>query len=94
MGDRCTEERHDPVAGVLIDRAFEAVNLRGDELKAAVDDPVHLLWIKLFRKRSESGDVSEEYGDLTAFALKRGSGSQDLFGEMLWRVRGDGRCRR
>jgi hypothetical protein len=31
VGDRCAEERHDPVAGVLIDRALEAVNSLGKD---------------------------------------------------------------
>jgi hypothetical protein len=31
VGDRCTEQRHDPVAGVLVDRTLEAVHALGED---------------------------------------------------------------
>src|SRR5262245_19059429 len=36
--DRRTEERHDPIAGVLVDRAFEAVNSFGQDREEAIHD--------------------------------------------------------
>ena len=46
--DRRAEERHDAVAGILIDRPLEAVDLRSDELEAAVDDPMHVFGVEPF----------------------------------------------
>ena len=43
--DRCSEQRHEPVAAVLIDGAFEAVNFGGDQLEAALNDAMDLLRI-------------------------------------------------
>src|SRR5262249_17468969 len=43
VGNGCAEQGHHPVAGVLIDRALEAVHLRCDAFEAAVDDLVHEL---------------------------------------------------
>ena len=38
VGDGRAEERHDPVAGVLVDRALEAVHAVGQDLEEAVQD--------------------------------------------------------
>ena len=94
VGDRRAEERHDAVARVLVDGAFEAMDLGRDQLEAAVDDPVDVLGIEPFGQRREAGDVREQHGDLPSLALHGGSGLEDLVGEMLGRVGGDRRRRR
>ena len=45
VGHRGTEQGHYPVSGVLINRAFETVHLRCDQLEATIDNLVHLLWV-------------------------------------------------
>src|SRR5215471_7743614 len=52
-----TEQGHDSVTRVLVDRAFEAVYLRRDALKAAVDDVVHHLGIELLGEGGETSHV-------------------------------------
>src|SRR5262249_36392188 len=92
------------VAGVLVDRALEPVHLRRDHLEAVVDDAMHFLGVQLLGQRGESGDVAEEYGDLTSLSFERRARSEDLGRQGLRRVgasrrraarrRGNDRCRR
>ena len=82
VGDGGAEQRHHPVPGVLVDGALEAVDLRGDELEAPVDDPVHVLRIELLGHGGEARDVGEEHRDLAPLALERGARAQDLVREM------------
>ena len=37
MRDRCAEQRHDAVAGVLVDGAFEAMHAVGENLEEAIE---------------------------------------------------------
>src|SRR2546428_12457294 len=46
MRHRRTEQRHDPVARVLVDRALEAVHLGCNAFETAVDDVVHDLRVE------------------------------------------------
>jgi hypothetical protein len=88
--DRRAEEGHHPVAGVLVDRALEAMHLRGDQLEAPVHDPVHVLRVLLLREGGEAGDVGEEDGDLTALPLDGRARAQDLVGQVARGVGRDG----
>jgi hypothetical protein len=45
--NRGAKERHDPVAGVLVDRPLEAVNAVGKDVEKTVEDAVPLLGIDL-----------------------------------------------
>src|SRR3989441_7555977 len=87
VGDRRAEERHDAAARVLVDRALEPVDLRSDQLEAALDDAVHVLRIELLGERREPRHVGEEDRDLAALALERRARLEDLVGEVLGRVR-------
>src|SRR5213593_2464412 len=87
VGDGRAEERHDAVARVLVDRALEPVDLRSDQLEAALDDAVHVLRIELLGERREPRHVGEEDRDLAALALERRARLEDLVGEVLGRVR-------
>src|SRR3989449_2193584 len=87
VGDGRAEERHDAVARVLVDRALEPVDLRSDQLEAALDDAVHVLRIELLGERREPGDVGEENRHLAALALERRARLEDLIGQVLGRVR-------
>src|SRR6185312_3153783 len=68
---RCSEERHHAVTGVLVDRAFEAMNAFGEDLEEAIENTVPLFGIDLLGELHGAGHVGEEHGDLLALALDR-----------------------
>ena len=45
MGHRGTEQSHHSIPSVLVNRAFETVHLRRDQLEAVIDNLVYLLWV-------------------------------------------------
>jgi hypothetical protein len=102
MGDGCPEERHDAVAGVLVDGALEAVDAVRQDLEEAVEDAVPLLGVHLLGQLQGALHVSEEHGHLLALALERRLALEDLLGQVLGGVvagiallpRGFGRSRR
>jgi hypothetical protein len=51
--DRGSEQRDDPVAGVLVDRALEAVHAVGEYLEEAVQDLMPLFGIDLLGRSIE-----------------------------------------
>src|SRR5262249_42104313 len=81
------EERHDPVAGVLIDGALEAVDSLRQDHEEAIHGVVPLFRIKLLGEIHRSLYVREQNGYLLPFALERASRCQDFLGEMLGSVR-------
>ena len=86
VGDRRTEQRHDPVAGELVDEPFEAPHAFGEDLEEALHDRRELLGVELLGQLHRSFDVGEENGDLLALAFDRTARGQDLFRKMLRRV--------
>jgi hypothetical protein len=58
------------------------MHLGGDQLEAALDDPVHLFRIEALGERGEPREVGEEHGHLPSLALERGAGLENLLGEM------------
>ncbi len=70
--NRRTEERHDAVAGVLVDRALEAVHTLGKHLEEPIQDRMPRLEIDLLGKGHRALHVGEEHSDLLALALQRG----------------------
>jgi hypothetical protein len=69
--DRRAEERHDAVAGVLVDGAFEAVHAVGEDLEEALEDAMPRLGIELLGELRRALHVGEEHGDLLALAFER-----------------------
>ncbi len=92
--DRRAEQGHDPVAGVLIDRALEPVHLGRDHLEATIDDGVDLFGITALGERAESGQIGEQHRHLPPLALDGGPGLEDLLGEVFGRISGLGASRR
>ncbi len=93
--DRRAEQRHDAVAGELVDEALEALDPVGEDLEKAVHDLRPLFRVELLGQLHRALHVGEQHGDLLALALKRGARGQDLVGEMFgsvraWRRRGGG----
>ena len=87
MRDRRAEQGHDAVAGVLIDRAFEAVHAVRKYCEELVENAVPLLRIELLRQLHRALHVGEEDGDLLALPFEGGLGLEDFFGEMLGGIR-------
>ena len=81
--DRRAEQRHDAVARVLVDGAFEAVDSVGQDLEEAIQDAVPLLGIDRLRELQRALHVREEHRDLLALPLEGAPGGQDLVGEVL-----------
>jgi hypothetical protein len=86
--DGRAEERHDAVAGVLVDRALETMDAVGQDHEEAVHDAVPLLGIDPRREVHRALHVDEEHGHLLALALEGGAEREDLLGEVLRRVGG------
>ncbi len=85
--DRRAEQRHDAVAGVLVDRAFEAVHAVGEDREEALEDAVPRFRIELLGQLHRALHVGEEHGDLLALAFERGLRLEDLVGEVFRGVR-------
>ncbi len=87
VGDRRAEERHEPVAEELVDRAFVAMHLGERGLEEAAEEDVHALGAEPLGQRGRADHVAEEHGDRLALALERAAGGEDLLGEVPRRVR-------
>jgi hypothetical protein len=81
--DRRTEERHDSVARVLVDRPLVAVHAGRQDLKEAVQDPVPLLGIDLLGQIHRPLHVGEQNRDLLPLALESALRPEDLVREVL-----------
>jgi hypothetical protein len=91
--DRRAEERHDAVAGELVDRALEAVDAGGQDLEEAVEDAMPLLGIDAFGQLHRVHDVGEEHRHELPLALEHAPVAPDLVREVRrrdWRRRRDG----
>ena len=86
VGERRAEQRHDPVAHHLVDRALVAVDGLHHVLEDGVEELPRLLGISVGQQLHRALEVGEEDGDLLALALERGLRSQDRLGEVLGRV--------
>lgn len=65
---RCAEESHDPVAGVLVHRALEAVDAGGEDLEVAVEHLVPDLLADAAGELLRPLDVGEEHCHLLPLA--------------------------
>ncbi len=83
VGDRRPEDRHDSIAGELVDRPLETVHPVGEDLEEAVHDPIPLFWIDLLAELHRPLHVGEQHRHLLALALESAAGGEDLLGEVL-----------
>jgi hypothetical protein len=86
VGDRGAEERHDPVAGVLVDRPLVSVDAAGEDPEQAIEQAVPLLGIDALGQLHGAHHVGEEDGDQLALAPERALRREDLLDEMPRRV--------
>ena len=92
--NRRAEEGHDAVAGILIDRAFEAMDPVGEDREKPIHDLVPLLGIDLLGEIHRALHVREEDGHLFSLALEREARSENLLDQVTWGVRQRRRGRR
>jgi hypothetical protein len=84
--DGRAEERHDAVAGVLVDGALEAVHALGQDLEEAVEDAVPRLGVQPLRQLHRTLHVREEHRHVLALALERRFRAEDAIGQVFGRV--------
>src|SRR4030095_4747923 len=96
VGNRGAEERHDSVAGVLVDGSLVSVNAARKDPEQAIEQAMPFLRIDALRELHRAHDVGEEDGDQLALAPERALGRENLLDEMPRRVgaRLPGDCRR
>ena len=82
--DRCAEQRHDAVAGELVDEALEALDAVGEDAEEALHDPRERFRIELPGQLHRALHVGEQDGDLLALAFDGGLGLQDPLDEVFW----------
>jgi hypothetical protein len=92
--DGRAKQGHDAIAGVLVDRPFEPMDLCRNRLETPVHDLMHILGVAPLGRAREAGDVGEHHGDLAALSLDRRSRFKHFVGEVPWRVRGHARTHR
>ena len=86
VGERGAEERHDPVAHHLVDRALVAVDGLHHAFEHGVEQLARLLGIAVGEQLHRALEVGEEHGDLLALAFEGRLRGEDLLGEVLGRV--------
>ena len=87
MRYRRTEQRHDVIAGELVDRALEPMHAGGGDLEEILDDAKPLSGIEPFGEVHRALDIGEQDGDVLALAFQRRPRLADLVGEVFGRQR-------
>ncbi|HWC04162.1 MAG TPA: hypothetical protein VHF87_15500 [Methylomirabilota bacterium] len=92
VGDRCSKQRHDPVAHHLVHRAFVAVDRLHHPLEHGVEKLAGLLGVTVGEQLHRALEVREQHRDLLALPFQRAPRGQDLLGEVPGgvRLRGSG----
>ena len=83
MPERGAEERHDPVAHHLVDRALVVMDGLHHPLEHRVQELAGLLRIPVGQQLHRALEVGEEDRHLLTLALERRLRGQDLLGEVL-----------
>ena len=83
VGHRRAEERHDPVAHDLVDRALVAVDGLHHPLEDGIEELPGLLGVAVGEQLHRALQVGEEHRDLLALAFEGGLRGEDLLGEVL-----------
>ena len=71
VGDRGAEERHDAIAGVLVDGSLVSVHAVREDPEQAIEQAMPFLGIDALRELHRAHDVGEEHGDQLALAPER-----------------------
>src|SRR5262249_8488471 len=89
-----TEQRHDSVTTILVNRALVAVNALRKDLEEPIHDAVPFLGVELGGELRRSFDIGEQDRHLLALALKSGARRENLLRQVTWCVRQRRRVRR
>ena len=71
VSNRRAEQCHDPVAGELVDEAFKALDALSEYPEEALHDRAPFFCVELLGQLHRAFHVSEQHGDLLAFAFER-----------------------
>ena len=80
VSDGGTEQRHDPVAHHLVDRALEAVDRLHHSLENRVKEPASLFGVAIGQDLHRALQVREEHRDLLALAFQSTARAEGLLG--------------
>ena len=83
---RRAEQRHDAIAGVLVDGPLEAVHALGEEVEEAIEQAMPGLGAEPLGEQHRVLDVGEQHRHLLALALERGAAGQDALDQMARRI--------
>ena len=86
VSQRGAEQRHDPVAHHLIDRAFVAVDGLHHVLEHGIENPTRFLGVALGQELHRALQIGEQHRHLLALAFQGVLGDENFFGEVLGRV--------
>ena len=74
--DRGAEDRHDPVAGELVDVPAEGLDRAGERGQHPVGDRADPFRVEILRPGGEVGQVAEEHGDHPPLGGRQGRGGR------------------
>jgi hypothetical protein len=83
VGQRRTEQGHDPVAHHLVDGALVVMDGLHHPLQHGVEQLARLLGVPVGEQLHRALEIGEEDRHLFALALQRALGGEDLLGEVL-----------
>jgi hypothetical protein len=86
VGNRRSEQRHNPITHDLIHRPLVAVHRRHHALQHRVEELARLLGVAVGQQLHGTFQVGEQHRDLLALAFEGGLGGEDFLGEMRGRV--------
>ena len=87
MGERRTEQGHDPVAHDLVDGALVAVHSLHHVLEHGIEEFARFLGITIGEQLHGALQIGEEHGDLLALAFEGRLGGEDPLGQVPRSVR-------
>ena len=87
MGEWRSERRHDPVTHHVVHRPLVAMHSFHHPLDYRIEQSSGFLRVAVCQEFHRALEVSEQHGDLLAFAFQGAFGRQDLLGKMLRSVR-------
>ncbi len=84
--DRCSEQRHDAITGVLVDGALEAMNTAGQDAEEAIKNAVPFFRVHLLGQFLRTFHVREQHRHALALALDSGTRGKNFVSEVPRRV--------
>src|SRR5262249_1258203 len=79
-------QRHDAVAGVLIDGALVPVNAVSEDPKQSIEETMPFLGVDLLGELHRARDIGKENGNGLPLTLERALVGEDLLGKVMGRI--------